>query len=131
MGLINEFNDLEYISHYFQPEDNEIKQFLINQQNSFLERLSTICGITLPNISNPIFLFGSQMQLLLHHLDHFPSSEWNHLLGYLYEIYTFKCYSSSNDLQKIRKDHKQLFTNLFQTQTFLQQPFQIHDKKPE
>ena len=134
VGLINEFLDLEYIAHHFLHEDtdNEIKQFLTNEQNSFLQRLSNICRLTLPDISNPILLFGPQMQLLLHHLEHFPSSDlkqWNDLLAYLYEIYTFKCHSSLNDIQKTLKDHKQLFTNLFQTQTFLQQPFLINEKK--
>jgi len=134
IGFINEFIDLEYISHYFQHEtnENEIKQFLNNQQNSFLERLSNICDLTLPKISNPILLFGPQIQLLIYHFENFYSSDlqqWNSLLEYLYEIYTFKCHSSSNDIQKTLKDHKQLFTNLFQTQTFLQHPFIINENK--
>jgi hypothetical protein len=134
IGFINEFIDLEYISHYFQHEnnENEIKQFLNNQQNSFLERLSNICDLTLSKISNPILLFGPQIQLLIYHFENFYSSDlqqWTPLLEYLYEIYTFKCHSSSNDIQKTLKDHKQLFTNLFQTQTFLQHPFIINEKK--
>jgi len=134
ISFINEFIDLESISNYFQYEnnENEIKQFLNNQQNSFLERLSNICDLTLSQISNPILLFGRQIQLLINHLEHFhlsDSKQWNHLLGYLYEIYTFKCHSSSNDIQKTLKDYKQLFTNLFQTQTFLQQPFIINEKR--
>jgi hypothetical protein len=129
VGFINEFIDLESISNNFQYENNEndIKQFLVNQQKTFLDRLSNICGHILPQISNPIVLFGKQMQLLINHLEHFYSSDlkqWDHLLEYLYEIYTFKCYLSSNDRQKTLKDHKQLFNNLFQTQTCFQRPFQ-------
>ena len=65
IGFINEFIDLESISNNFQSEDNEtdIKQFLTNQQKTFLDRLSNVCSITLPQMSNPILLFGKQIQV--------------------------------------------------------------------
>ncbi len=115
IGFMNEFLDIEYISNNF-PQENEIT----NQQKTFLERLAQISGIILPDISNPLLLFGPQIQLLINHLEQFSSSElesWNHLLDYLYEIYTFKCYSSSPDLHKTIQDQKQFYTNLFQTQS--------------
>ncbi|CAF1030989.1 unnamed protein product [Rotaria sordida] len=133
IGFINEFIDCEYILSNIQYEnnDNDIKDYLNNQQNSFLERLSNVCRFTLPDISNPILLFGTQIQLLINHIEQFYTSDlkqWSRLFEYLYEIYTFKCYSSSNDIQKILQDQKQLFNYFFQTQTFLQQPFIINEK---
>jgi hypothetical protein len=67
-GFINEFIDLEYISYYFQHEhnDNDIKQFLSELQNSFLERLAHVCRFMindLPHISNPVLVFGTQIQV--------------------------------------------------------------------
>ncbi|CAF1262277.1 unnamed protein product [Adineta steineri] len=129
ISFINEFIDLEYISYYFQQDniENEIKEFLNIRKNSFLQRLSHICRVTLPNISNPILLFGRQTQLLIDHLEHCSAvdlKQWNALLEYLYEIYTFKCHSSSNNMQKtLIKDYKEFFNNLIQTQTFFQHPF--------
>jgi hypothetical protein len=117
VGFINEFIDVESIQH--------------ENQKTFVERLLNVCRFSSLEISNPIFLFGKQMELLLNHFEHFYSSDlkqWDHLLEYLYEIYTFKCHSSSNDIQKTLKDHKQLFTNLFQTQTFFNLPLIINEK---
>ncbi|CAF3732153.1 unnamed protein product [Rotaria sp. Silwood1] len=133
IGFINEFIDYEYILNYFQNENNEndIKIYLNNQQNLFLKRLSNVCRFTLPDISNPILLFGKQIELLINHIEQFYPSDlkqWNHLLKYLYEIYTFKCYSSLDDIQKTLQNHKQLFNYFFQTQTFLQHPFIINEK---
>lgn len=121
ISFINEFIDFETILSEFQNE-NEMKEFFSDQQNSFLQRLTKLCCSTLPNISNPILLFGTQIQLLLDHLQHFSSSnlkQWNHLLEYLYDVYTFKCYSSSTHSSRTLKDYGQFFTNLFQTQTFI------------
>ncbi|CAF3437680.1 unnamed protein product [Rotaria sp. Silwood1] len=141
IGFINEFIDLEYISKYIQHDYNnennnnhinehEIEKFLNEQQLSFLQRLSRVCRLTikdLPKIGNPIFLFGTQIQLLVHHLEHYHTrvhtcdlKQWNRLLECLYEIFTFKCYVSMNNMQKTLQDHEQLFMNLLQTQTFLQ-----------
>ena len=60
IGFINEFIDFEYMLSDFQYQDdlNDMKQFLIEEKKSFLKRLSNICGATLPEISNPILLFG-------------------------------------------------------------------------
>lgn len=75
VGFINEFIDLEYISQYFQHNqcgdksaDNEhdIRKFFDEQDLQFLQRLSHVCRLTikdLPKNSNPILLFGSQMQV--------------------------------------------------------------------
>ncbi|CAF4009331.1 unnamed protein product, partial [Rotaria sp. Silwood1] len=67
IGFINEFIDYEYILSYFQNENNEndIKNYLNNQQNLFLKRLSNVCRFTLPDISNPILLFGKQIEVKL------------------------------------------------------------------
>ncbi|UJR38207.1 hypothetical protein I4U23_030880 [Adineta vaga] len=141
IGFINEFIDFEQILKYFQQENldtsrsNEIQQFLEDQQLSFLERLSRICRFTikdLPQIGNPIAFFGIQMQLLVQHLEqHYNRintcdlKQWNRLLECLYEIFTFKCHSSASDMQKTLNDHQQFLTNLFQTQTSIQQQRQI------
>jgi hypothetical protein len=109
IGFINEFLDIELISNNFLQENKK----------TFFERLIQISGITLPNISNPLVLFGPQIQLLINHLEQSSSSElesWHHLLNYLFDIYTFKCYSSS---PKSIKDQKQFYTNLFQTQSLI------------
>ncbi|UJR08118.1 hypothetical protein I4U23_012395 [Adineta vaga] len=123
VGFMNEFLDLESINEYFQHEtmENEIKEFLNHQHDSFLDRLSDVCRLTLPQISNPILLFGIQIQLLIDHLEQFYSSDykqWNRLLEYLYEVFTFKCHSVSNDMSTTLKDSKELFNNLLQTQSF-------------
>ncbi|CAF3873664.1 unnamed protein product [Rotaria sordida] len=137
IGFINEFIDLESISKYIQYENNndiinedKIQTFLNEQQLSFLQRLSRVCRLTikdLPKIGNPIFLFGTQIELLIHHLEHCHThvhtcdlKQWNRLLECLYEIFTFKCHVSTSNMQKTLNDHKQLFTNLLQTQIFLQ-----------
>ncbi|CAF2428321.1 unnamed protein product [Rotaria sp. Silwood2] len=140
IGFINEFIDLENISKYIQHEYNEnnndninineIQTFFDEQQLSFLQRLSRVCRLTvkdLPKIGNPIFLFGTQLQLLVHYLENCHTrvhtcdlKQWNRLLECLYEIFTFKCHVSSSNMQKILNDHEQLFMNLLQTQTFLQ-----------
>ncbi len=71
IGFITEFVDLEYISHYFQHEENnqhEIQEFLEEREVSFLQRLSRVCRFTikdLPKFGNPIVLFGTQMQVSL------------------------------------------------------------------
>ncbi|CAF0988554.1 unnamed protein product [Adineta ricciae] len=128
VGFVNEFIDLESINQYFQIDsaENEIKEYLNHRQDSFLDRFSHVCRLTLPQISNPILLFGTQIQLLIHHLEHFYSSDykqWNRLLVYLYEIYTFKCHSVSNDMPTTLKDYKELFTNLTHTQSFFSRTF--------
>ncbi|CAF3739592.1 unnamed protein product, partial [Rotaria magnacalcarata] len=69
--------------------------------------------------------------LLIDHIEQFYTSDlsqWSRLFEYLYEIYTFNCHSASNDVQKTLQDHKQLFSNLFQTQSFFQHPFIINEK---
>jgi hypothetical protein len=71
IGFLTEFVDLEYISHYFQHENNQhhIQQFLEERQLSFLQRLSRVCRFTikdLPKIFNPMVLFGTHMQVSLH-----------------------------------------------------------------
>ncbi|CAF4510912.1 unnamed protein product, partial [Rotaria socialis] len=136
------FVDLENLSHYFQhkcDENNhddideiEIETFLNEQESSFLQRLSRVCRLTikdLPKIGNPMSLFGTHMQLLAYHLERSSTREhtreleqWNRLLECLYEIYTFKCHTSTSNMKKILNDHDQLFTCLLQTQTFLQNP---------
>ncbi|CAF3288148.1 unnamed protein product, partial [Rotaria sp. Silwood2] len=70
--------------------------------------------------------------LLIDHIEQFYTSDlkqWSRLFEYLYEIYTFKCYSSSDDIEKTLQNQKQLFNYFFQTQTFLQHPFIINEKK--
>ncbi|CAF0848954.1 unnamed protein product [Adineta steineri] len=140
IGFITEFIDLEYLTHYCQQQyrdtnnnELEIQKFFDERELSFLERLSRVCHFTikdLPQIDNPIVLFGTQMQLLVYYLEHCYTrvhtcdlKQWNRLLECLYEIYTFKCHSSATDMQKTLNDHEQLFTNLLQTQTFIQHPF--------
>ncbi|CAF1930772.1 unnamed protein product [Rotaria magnacalcarata] len=142
IGFINEFVDLENLSHYFQhkcDENNhddideiEIETFLNEQESSFLQRLSRVCRLTikdLPKIGNPMSLFGTHMQLLAYHLEQRSTHEhtceleqWNRLLECLYEIYTFKCHTSTSNMKKILNDHNKLFTCLLQTQSFLQNP---------
>jgi hypothetical protein len=109
IGFINEFLHMESISNNFSQENEQ----------SFLERLAHILRITLPNISNPLVLFGPQIQFLINYLEQSSSTgleSWYHLLDYLFEIYTFKCYS---DLPQSTQDQKQFYTNLFQTQSLI------------
>ena len=110
IGFIDEFLDIESISNNFQQENEQ----------SFLERLAQIFRITLPNISNPLSLLGPQIQLLINHLEQSSSPEelepWYHLLDYLFEIYTFKCYS---DPPQSIQNQKQFYANLFQTQPLI------------
>lgn len=65
VGFINEFIEIERILSDFQYENNEndIQEYLNKEQNSFLERLSNVCRFTLPEISNPILLFGTQLEV--------------------------------------------------------------------
>ncbi|CAM4877115.1 unnamed protein product [Rotaria socialis] len=136
VGFINEFVDFEDILSYFQGEDTEtdIKEFIKRQQTLFLGYLSDVCRFTLPNVSNPILLFGAQIKLFIDHIEQFYASDlsqWSRLFEYLYEIYTFNCHSASNDVQKTLQDHKQLFSNLFQTQSCFQHPFIINEKNSD
>ena len=101
VGFIKEFLDIETIVNSF-PEENLEKE-------SFLSRFEKLTGANKTEISNPILLFGPHLQLLIDHLD--PS--WKDFLGNLHEIYTFKCYPSTDDRLK------QFFTHLFQTQSWI------------
>lgn len=116
VGFIKEFLDLQTIAGDFAQDhvEKQIKDFFKIEQESFLSRLAHLTGVSNTNIANPILLFGPQLQFLL---DQFSSStdvqSWKRLLDNLYEIYTFKCYSASDDRQR------QFFTHLFQTQLWI------------
>lgn len=65
VGFINEFVDIEKILLDFQNEDSDknIQEFINNEKNSFLERISNVCRFTSSYVSNPILVFGSPIQV--------------------------------------------------------------------
>lgn len=114
----------EYLQKKYSDRPQGFIQELLDfeKDKDFLQYLTTVCRIDLPNLTNPLFLFGKQMNSLIDYLEKSSSpsedesiEQWQLLLDYLYEIYTFQSLSSSNE---IFFDQKQLFTQLFQSQSY-------------